>query len=100
MTKLQHSDIGKSEAAGPAEEGTHEKDESMLFSGDITRSGGTERAACMIANGLVAQKDYEVCVLSLVEQAARKRPFFIWTAKFLMKRSVSSGYSRDRNIWR
>lgn len=52
-----------------------------FFSGDITRSGGTERAACMIANGLAAQKDYEVCVLSLVEQAARKRPFFYLDSK-------------------
>lgn len=44
-----------------------------FFSGDITRSGGTERAAAMIANGLV-QMGYHVCVLSLVEQS--EKPFF------------------------
>lgn len=44
-----------------------------FFSGDITRSGGTERVAAMIADGLL-QMGYQVCVLSLVEQS--KKPFF------------------------
>ena len=47
-----------------------------FFSGDITRSGGTERVACMIANGLARQGKFEVCILSLVEQADGKQPFF------------------------
>lgn len=40
-----------------------------FFSGDITRGGGTERVATMIANELDRQGEYEVMVLSLVEQA-------------------------------
>lgn len=39
-----------------------------FFSGDITRSGGTERVATMIANGLAAQKKYRIIFLSLTEQ--------------------------------
>jgi len=45
-----------------------------FFSGDITRSGGTERVAVLIANGLAQQGKYEVIFLSLVEQ--QKAPFF------------------------
>ena len=44
-----------------------------FFSGDITRNGGTERVAAMIANGL-SQRGFSVCFLSLVEQ--KKIPFF------------------------
>lgn len=44
-----------------------------FFSGDITRNGGTERVAVMIANGL-SQRGFSVCFLSLVEQ--KKIPFF------------------------
>lgn len=39
-----------------------------FFSGDITRSGGTERVSTMIANGLAAQKKYRILFLSLTEQ--------------------------------
>lgn len=45
-----------------------------FFSGDITRGGGTERAAVLIANGLAQQGKYEIIFLSLVEQ--RETPFF------------------------
>lgn len=39
-----------------------------FFSGDITRSGGTERVATEIANGLIALGKYRISFLSLVEQ--------------------------------
>lgn len=39
-----------------------------FFSGDITRSGGTERVSTMIANALEAQKKYRILFLSLTEQ--------------------------------
>ena len=39
-----------------------------FFSGDITRGGGTERVATMIANELDRREKYEVLFLSLVEQ--------------------------------
>jgi glycosyltransferase involved in cell wall biosynthesis len=45
-----------------------------FFSGDITRGGGTERVATMIANGLAAQGNYQILFLSLVED--NKHPFF------------------------
>lgn len=45
-----------------------------FFSGDITRSGGTERVASMIANRLAEQEGFQIFFLSLVEQ--RKEPFF------------------------
>lgn len=45
------------------------KQKLCFFSGDITRGGGTERAATMIANELARQEDYEVVFLSLTEQA-------------------------------
>ncbi len=45
-----------------------------FFSGDITRSGGTERVATMIANELVKQGQFDVCFLSLCEQ--KDSPFF------------------------
>lgn len=44
-----------------------------FFSGDITRNGGTERVAVMIANGL-SNRGFAVCFLSLVEQ--KENPFF------------------------
>jgi glycosyltransferase involved in cell wall biosynthesis len=40
-----------------------------FFSGDITRSGGTERVSTMIANALAAQGNYRIFFLSLVEQS-------------------------------
>lgn len=45
-----------------------------FFSGDITRSGGTERVSSCVANALAQDGAYEVCFLSLVEQ--RETPFF------------------------
>lgn len=45
-----------------------------FFSGDITRSGGTERVSIQLANALAEEKIYEICFLSLVEQ--QKEPFF------------------------
>lgn len=42
-----------------------------FFSGDITRSGGTERVAAMIANGIVCRSGYEILVLSLAEQSEK-----------------------------
>lgn len=45
-----------------------------FFSGDITRSGGTERVAVQLANALQEVHDYEICLLSLTEQ--QKLPFY------------------------
>lgn len=45
-----------------------------FFSGDITRSGGTERVAIMIANELVHKEDLHICFLSITEQ--QLQPFF------------------------
>lgn len=49
-------------------------DKICFFSGDITRSGGTERVSTMIANALARQGKYQIVFLSLVEQA--EAPFF------------------------
>ena len=38
-----------------------------FFSGDITRSGGTERVSTVIANQLVKNKKFNICFLSLWE---------------------------------
>ena len=45
-----------------------------FFSGDITRSGGTERVASHVANALSREDGFAVCFLSLVEQ--QKEPFY------------------------
>lgn len=45
-----------------------------FFSGDITRSGGTENVSIMIANELLARTDYEISFVSLFEE--RDSPFF------------------------
>ena len=45
-----------------------------FFSGDITRSGGTERVSSQIANELAKDGTWKICFLSLVEQ--KKEPFF------------------------
>lgn len=45
-----------------------------FFSGDITRSGGTERVATLLANHLAQNPDFQVLFLSLVEQ--NEQPFF------------------------
>ncbi len=39
-----------------------------FFSGDITRSGGTEKVSTIIANELATQGKYDICFLSLCEQ--------------------------------
>ena len=45
-----------------------------FFSGDITRGGGTESAAVLLANALAEQGRYEILFLSLTEQ--RESPYF------------------------
>ena len=45
-----------------------------FFSGDITRSGGTERVAVQLANALVEEGIYDICFISLVEQ--QETPFY------------------------
>ena len=45
-----------------------------FFSGDITRSGGTERVAVQLANALQEDNTYDICVMSLTEQ--QKAPFY------------------------
>ncbi|MCM1191368.1 MAG: glycosyltransferase family 4 protein [Butyrivibrio sp.] len=42
-----------------------------FFSGDITRGGGTERAAVTVAGGLAARGGYRILVLSLTEQSEK-----------------------------
>lgn len=39
-----------------------------FFSGDITRSGGTERVGSVVANELVKNEEYNICFLSLWEK--------------------------------
>lgn len=45
-----------------------------FFSGDITRSGGTENVSVMIANEFSQKTDYEISFISLFEE--RDTPFF------------------------
>lgn len=45
-----------------------------FFSGDITRSGGTERVSTVIANALITNKKNQICFLSLFEK--RKETFY------------------------
>lgn len=45
-----------------------------FFSGDITRSGGTERVAALIANELNKDNNYNISFVSLTER--REEPFF------------------------
>lgn len=45
-----------------------------FFSGDITRSGGTERVAVQLANALQEDHTYEICVISLTEH--QEKPFY------------------------
>ena len=45
-----------------------------FFSGDITRSGGTENVSVMIANELSRKDDYEISFISLFEE--HETPFF------------------------
>lgn len=51
-----------------------EKPRICFFSGDITRSGGTERVSIQLANALAQDDSYNLCFVSLTEQA--KTPFF------------------------
>lgn len=51
-----------------------DKKKICFFSGDITRGGGTERVATMIANALAAEGVFEIVFLSLTEQC--DQPFF------------------------
>ena len=45
-----------------------------FFSGDITRSGGTERVSTQLANLLSNEKNYDICFMSLTEQNGK--PFY------------------------
>lgn len=45
-----------------------------FFSGDITRSGGTERVATLIANKLQKDEKYNISIVSLTER--KHKPFF------------------------
>ena len=45
-----------------------------FFSGDITRSGGTERVSVQLANALKADGVYDICFVSLTEQS--ESPFY------------------------
>ncbi|MDO5391566.1 MAG: glycosyltransferase family 4 protein [Eubacteriales bacterium] len=45
-----------------------------FFSGDITRSGGTERVAVQLANALQEDGTYDICFVSLTEQ--QEKPFY------------------------
>lgn len=45
-----------------------------FFSGDITRSGGTERVAVQLANALWKEQKYEICFVSLTE--GQKEAFY------------------------
>lgn len=45
-----------------------------FFSGDITRSGGTERVSVQLANVLRQDGEYDICFISLTEQ--HKDPFY------------------------
>ncbi|MBR1740728.1 MAG: glycosyltransferase family 4 protein [Lachnospiraceae bacterium] len=64
-----------------------------FFSGEITRSGGTERVSSMIANGLSNIADFKICFLSLAEQ--ERTPFFPLNASIahtaLGKKWISPG---------
>lgn len=45
-----------------------------FFSGDITRSGGTERVSVQLANKLSRDGAYDICFISLTEQS--EKPFY------------------------
>ncbi|MGN1121688.1 MAG: glycosyltransferase family 4 protein [Eubacteriales bacterium] len=45
-----------------------------FFSGDITRSGGTERVSVQLANALKQDGTYDICFVSLTEQ--QDKPFY------------------------
>ena len=66
-----------------------------FFSGDITRSGGTEYVAVMLANALARQGKYKILFVSLTEQAKNKKPYFRLEPKIrhyaLAKRWITPG---------
>lgn len=62
-----------------------------FFSGDITRSGGTERVSSMIANELIKQEQFHISFLSLWEK--KEEAFFFINNK--IKRYVL--YNREIN---
>ena len=43
-----------------------------FFSGDITRSGGTERVSVQLANALQKEHSYDICFMSLTEKNDQK----------------------------
>lgn len=45
-----------------------------FFSGDITRSGGTERVSVQLANALKQDGEYDICFISLTE--LNEKPFY------------------------
>ena len=45
-----------------------------FFSGDITRSGGTERVSVQLANALKEDGTYDICFISLTQQ--QEKPFY------------------------
>lgn len=73
-----------------------------FFSGDITRSGGTERVSSMIANELVKDEQFHISFLSLWEK--KKDTFFFLNKKIernvLYTREVSCGRHILGLIWR
>ena len=50
------------------------KEKVCFFSGDITRSGGTERVSIQLANALKQDGTYDICFVSLTEQS--DNPFY------------------------
>ena len=50
------------------------KERLCFFSGDITRSGGTERVSIQLVNALKQDGTYDICVISLTEQS--EKPFY------------------------
>ena len=50
------------------------KNRICFFSGDITRSGGTERVSIQLANALKQDGTYDICFVSLTEQS--ENPFY------------------------
>lgn len=63
-----------------------------FFSGDITRSGGTERVSTVIANQLVRNKKFDMCFLSLWE--SNDKLFYVLNDKikrYALFEKVTSG---------
>ena len=73
-----------------------------FFSGDITRSGGTERVSTVIANQLAKREEYTVFFLSLTEQG--KKPGYPLDEKiprtFFSKKWIRPGVGYLPVIWK